>query len=110
MSRSGFTLVEILAAMLVLEVGLMGVVGTLWLAARTLTRAEVLEHGVEAMEGVYDSLAMEPSPTDGSRLSPSGQIGWRVSGADARLWLIDGGGDTLARVEARLPPGDEVRR
>lgn len=102
MSRSGFTLVEILVALVVLEVGLLGVVGTLWLAERTLTGAEILERGVGVMEGVYDSLSSEAAPSDGWRPSPPGQVRWRVSGSDAHLALLDGRGDTLVQVEARL--------
>ena len=109
MSRSGFTLVEILVALVVLEVGLLGVVGTLWLAARTLTRAEILERGVGVMEGVYDSLSSETAPSDGWRPSPPGQVRWSVSGRDAHLALLDGRGDTLVKVEARLTRATGMR-
>lgn len=105
MRRAGFTLVEILVALVVLEVGLLGVVGTLWLAARTLTDAEILERGVTIMEGVYDSLSGERTPTDGARPSPPGQVRWRVQGRDVHLDLVGAAGDTLARVETRLPWG-----
>lgn len=105
MTRTGFTLVEILVAMVVLEVGLLGVVGTLWLAVRTLTEAETLERGVAVMEGVYDSLSGEASPTDGTRPSQPGLVRWQVVGRNVRLALLGAAGDTVARVEARLPWG-----
>jgi Tfp pilus assembly protein PilV len=95
--------VEILVAVVILEVGLLGVVGTLWLASRTVTRAELLERGVEVMEGVYDSLVGEPTPSDGTRPADPGQVDWYVNGRDLRLEYRGVGGDTLARVDARLP-------
>lgn len=103
MTRSGFTLVEILVAVVILEVGLLGVVGTLWLASRTVTRAELLERGVEVMEGVYDSLAGEPTASDGTKSVDLGQVEWFVNGRDLRLEFRDVAGDTVARIDARLP-------
>ena len=99
----GFTLVEVLVAVVVLEVGLLAVVGTLWIAVHTLTEAEGLERGVAMMEGIYDSLSGEGAPTDGSKPLSPGMVRWVVHGRDVHLELLGAEGDTLAQVEARLP-------
>ena len=57
LARSGFTLLEVVVALLVLEVAVVGLVGSLVLASATLTRAESLERAVATAEGVLDSLA-----------------------------------------------------
>jgi prepilin-type N-terminal cleavage/methylation domain-containing protein len=106
MTRRGFTLVEILIAMVVLEVGLLAVCGTLWLAARTLTRAEALERAVAALEGVYDSLAAGPSAPDGARSTPRGRVVWTSAGVDLHLVFLDTTGDTVASLDARVPPAE----
>lgn len=101
MSRKGFTLVEILVAMVVLEVGLLGVVGTLWLAATTLHRAESLEAGVAAMERAYDSLQAVPSPGSGRMPSPAGEVRWRVeAGGEVRIEYREGGDSVVAALYA----------
>lgn len=86
MSR-GFTLVEILVALVILQVGLLGVVGTLVLAARVLNQARDLEVAVAALEAVYDSLRLADG-TEGrgeARLGP-GILSWSA-GADGALGL-----------------------
>lgn len=102
MKNRGFTLVEILVAVVILEVGLLGVLGTLWLAAHTLTRAQVLERGVATMEGVYDSLALVSFPSEGTRPSSPGEVRWVVAGSDLHMDFVGPAGDTVASVAASL--------
>ena len=80
-AAGGFTLVEILVALVVLQVGLLGVLGSLVLAARTLTRAEALERAVVELHQVYDSLSSGAAPGEGERTSLAGRLRW-VVGAD----------------------------
>ena len=81
MRRRGFTLVEVLVALVVLEVGLLGVVGTLLLGARTLRRAERLEWAAAEVQRVYDSLASAPSaPGEGRLPSAFGEVRWHADG------------------------------
>jgi prepilin-type N-terminal cleavage/methylation domain-containing protein len=103
MTRRGFTLVEVLVALVVLEVGLLGVVGTLLLAATTMARARLLEAGVAAMERAYDSLQLAPGAGSGGGATEAGGIRWLVEGGGNLLIEVRGPGDTLlAAVHGRL--------
>jgi hypothetical protein len=63
----------------VLEVAVVGLVGSLVLASATLTRAESLERAVATAEGVLDSLAASPSIlADSIRHSGGGTVRWSV--------------------------------
>jgi len=103
----GFTLVEILVALVVLEVGLLAVVGTSVLAARIMTRAELLERGVAEVERTYDSLAVVWPAGSGERSTGRGWVRWTVDGGGAvhiRFGLHTD--SALVSVEGRLPaPG-----
>jgi prepilin-type N-terminal cleavage/methylation domain-containing protein len=103
--RLGFTLVEVLVAVVVLEVGLLGVVGTLWLAALTLARAERTERGVAEVEFVYDSLATLDQPASGVREGAVGTARWWVQGRDLRVEYAAGGDSALVALDARTPTG-----
>lgn len=98
--RSGFTLVEILVALVVLEVGLLGVVGTLVLAARTLTRAEVHERGVAELEQLWDSLRWVEAPGSGARERPWGVATWAPRDGGLSLEFLGGDGRVSVRAEA----------
>ncbi len=89
----GFTLTELLVTLVVLEVGLLGVVGTLALASRTLAEAEALERLVDEAGAVRDSLAGIPGAGAGARETPWGVVRWNAprNGAVA-LELVPGGG------------------
>jgi Tfp pilus assembly protein PilV len=76
---SGFTLLEVVVALLVLEVAVVGLVSSLVLASATLTRAESLERTVATAEGVLDSLAASPSiRADSIPHSGGGMVRWSV--------------------------------
>lgn len=81
--RGGFTLVEVIVALLILEVGILGVVGTLLLSSRTLARAEAVERGVLGAERVFDSLRGGAAPPTGSWTDGEGTATWTTSGADS---------------------------
>jgi len=105
-SEGGFTLVEILVAVVVLEVGLLAVVGTSVLARSILTRAEIVERGVAEVERTYDSLAQGWSAGAGLRETPLGWVRWEVGASGAVR--VDFGlyaDSALVRVEGLLPPG-----
>lgn len=102
--RRGFTLLEVVVALVVLEVAVVGAAGTLMLASRTLARAERLERAVALAEGVLDSLGRVPVPTDSSRGYRGGEVRWQV-GDSSRVALTAFGPvrDTLFVVTATLP-------
>jgi prepilin-type N-terminal cleavage/methylation domain-containing protein len=106
----GFTLVEVLVALVVLQVGLLGVAGTLWVAARTMGRADALERGVAVVESLFDSLQAS-AVTEGEGFAPweGGRVWWR-SGADGLVEIgLSGGGDsTLIEVMGRLSTFDRA--
>ncbi len=99
MSR-GFTLVEVVVALILLEIGVLAAAGTLVLASRALGRAERIERAVAALELVADSIGAAGSGADGARPFPGGRVlwGWRGAGGLADLVAVDVAGDTLAEV------------
>ena len=105
MRRRGFTLVEVLVALVVVEVGLLGVVGTLYVAATTLARAERTERGVAQLERLYDSLAAVQAPASGALEAPSGTARWWINGGDLRMEWSSGPDSALVRLDARVSGG-----
>lgn len=79
MKPRGFTLVEVVVALLILEVGLLGVFGMVVLAQRTLAQADAIERGVAELEGLLDSLGVHAAPGGGSRELDVGVVHWSVT-------------------------------
>ena len=92
--RGGFTLIEVVVAVLVLQVGMLGALGMLVVAARTLTRAETLTWAVAEAEGVADSLVAASNPVAGGRPVRGGSLEWSVAGSGVTVRFVDeaGGG------------------
>jgi type II secretory pathway pseudopilin PulG len=76
--RKGFSLVELVVALVMMEVGVLGVVGTLTLAARTMAEAEELERAVVDVDRVSDSLAAAGVSGSGARATLWGRLRWSV--------------------------------
>ena len=76
--KSGFSLVEVIVALVVLEVAILGAVGIVVVAARTMAEAEVIERAVSALEGTADSLSLTATPGQGSKDVAGGRINWSV--------------------------------
>lgn len=100
----GFTLLEVVLALVILEVGVLGVAGTLLLASRTLRRAETLERAVARAEGVLDSLRGGAVIGSGLVAFEGGEVLWSVtdSGGVAVL-ATDVAGARLLEVRSRVP-------
>jgi len=99
--RPGFTLLEVVVALLVLEVAVLGAVGTLALASSTLARAERTELAAAEAEGVLDSLSAGLTPGVGERTFRGGVVRWTAS-EDGTLTVAALGvtGDTLLVVHS----------
>jgi type II secretory pathway pseudopilin PulG len=104
MKGRGFTLLEVVMALLVLEVAVLGVTGALALASRTLGRAERMERAVALAEGVLDSLDRVAAPVDGAHGYEGGEVLWAIGDSgDVVLSALGPAGDTLFELTARLP-------
>jgi len=83
--KAGFTLVEVLVALIVMEVATLGVLGSLVLASETMRRAETLERATARAEGVLDSLHSVLGSGSGVRPFVGGEVRWTV---DDRGYLV----------------------
>lgn len=94
--RRGFTLLEIVIALLVLELAVIGAVGLFVLASATLVRAERIERAAALAEGVLDSLVLERSPVAGEAIHGGGHVRWKVGPeGELSLFALGPAGDTL---------------
>jgi type IV pilus assembly protein PilV len=93
--RAGFTLVELLVALTLLSVGVLGATGTLLAARATLVDAERLHVATQAAADVADSLLAVPAPGAGSRDAPWGRLSWSVDAGGLRVTADDGAGAPL---------------
>jgi type II secretory pathway pseudopilin PulG len=101
---TGFTLVEVLVALVVVEVGLLGVLGSLLLAAQMLSQAEMLERGTAEVHRVLDSLSTGALVGKGEREVSPGWLQWTV-GAGGEAFVTFGlrRDSAMVRVEGRVP-------
>jgi len=94
----GFTLIEIVVAIVLLEIGMLGMLGTLTIASRTMTRAETLEAATITAGRVVDSLTVHGMAEEGAVGFIGGQVSWRADEAQPWVFGLDTSGDTLLRV------------
>lgn len=90
--RSGFSLVEMTVAMLLLSVGLLGVAGTGLLAARMQREAEGREAMLERAGSVLDSLVTHDVAGAGTNADPRFLLDWvaTVEQVEVRARMPDG--------------------
>lgn len=80
--RSGFTLVEVIVAIVVLGVGVLGVAATASLAARVLRQAEADEGAATAAAALLDSLLSRGVPAAGERVDGPYRLRWTTTASD----------------------------
>lgn len=103
MRRAGFTLLEVVVAVLVLEVAVLAALATLEAASRNLARAEHLERAVLEVEGVLDSLAAVEGPAPGGRAFVGGQIEWVPGpGGSVVVRAVDAEGSLVLEVGSAM--------
>ena len=93
--RDGFTLVEVVVALTVLAVGLLGAFGTLLAAQRALISAERLHLAGQAGAGVADSLLAERATGAGRLDADWGTLRWSAADDGVRISAEDPAGATL---------------
>lgn len=78
-STRGFSLAEVVVALVVLEVGVVGALGTLVVAAQT-ARTVARNEAVDArMQALLDSVSLLPAPASGVADAPVGSLVWEIS-------------------------------
>jgi len=93
--RGGFTLVEVLVALTILAVGLLGSVGTLLVARRALISAERLHLAGQAGVAVADSLLAARAAGAGRLDAEWGTLRWSTEGGGVRIVAEEPSGATL---------------
>lgn len=100
----GFTLIEVVVALLVAEVAVLGVLGSLVLSADIRQRADRLERITFAVESIVDSLRSVDVVEPDSMTTEAGRVWWTL---DPRGRLIVRGGpaigEPLLRVRTWMP-------
>ena len=98
----GFSLVELLFALLVFQVGVLGVAGMVLMAQQNLMRAEITARGVLEAQLAADSVRDAGSGGSGSATHAWGQVSWGpapdVPGGVRAVAVSNHGGDTVAAV------------
>lgn len=104
MRTAGFTLAEVIMALLILEVGVFGVLGTLLVASETVRRAERLERATARVESVLDSLARGAASGSVTERFDDVRVSWTVDAVGrVELHATDERGGSLLTVESRVP-------
>lgn len=76
--RPGFTIVELMVALVVFSLGVLGAAATLVHAARALHTAAAHEAAVALAANTLDSLALEPEPAAGELSGGPWAMSWSI--------------------------------
>ena len=105
--RGGFSLVELVLALLIFQIGLLATAGMVFLAQRSLLRAELTVRATLASDLVADSLEEVGESSAGRREYPWGEITWTPASDEiGGLFVLASSsliGDTLVTLRALTP-------
>lgn len=82
-TRRGMSLVELIVALAVLGIGVLGLVGAASVAQRAFTGADAAERAARTAAQVIDSLMLVPLPVAGERIIDGVRAAWTVQAHDA---------------------------
>ena len=105
--RCGFTLVEVMIALVVFEVGFLGVFAMTFQAQKTFLAAAALESASQAVEWLADSLSSAGWGGPGSTELREGSIRWTREG-DGFVTIVFEGGPGANRSLGLSLPGPDV--
>jgi Tfp pilus assembly protein PilV len=106
----GYSLVELIFALLIFQVGVLGVAGMILTAQQSLTRAQLILRGTLEARMTGDSLLAEGVEGSGESVRPWGALAW-TRGGTGELKVVAvtaGGGDTLAVLRIWPPVRDAM--
>lgn len=84
---AGMSLIELIVALTVLAVAVLGLAGAAAVAHRSFASATAIERAAQAAAAVLDSLMHEAVPADGERIGQGVAVTWTVA-ADGALRRI----------------------
>ena len=89
-SARGFTLIEVVVALVIFGIGWLGVAGMTVMASRTLREARLLEWAATVAGEVADSLASAGAADAGERVLAEGRVTWSVepSGTTSHVLIV----------------------
>lgn len=103
-SRRGFSLAEVMVALVILTVGLLGSAGVILSAQRNLTKARLLQHAVLEASRAADSLTEWGWIAPGARPFPGGIVQWvpeKGEGGGIRIFAVGTSGSTDTLIQLR---------
>ena len=87
--QPAFALIEVIVALTLLGLALLGVTGSALLAARVLREAEATERGALQALQIIDSLSQLPNAQNGARQAGRLQLVWQISQDTSGVTLLD---------------------
>ena len=97
--RSGFTVVELLLALLLLQVGVLATAGLIYLAQQNVRKAEITLRGLTEAQWLSDSLRTQGGTSPGTKRYAWGEVVWTNSPLADDAWdvtaLSASGRDTI---------------
>lgn len=86
-ARPGFSLTEVIVAMLLLSIAALGLAATALVAVQSFTRAEVQQQVLREAESVLDSLLSLGSNSAGSRSVHTSRLSWTAADSSGAITL-----------------------